>query len=329
MKNLSATLLILSMVLSIARGQDPNINIDEFYPVEPSHSYVGFSVKYMGYAMVRGRFADFQGTIRYDENKIENTSVTFRVQTASIDTDQEWRDNDLKSAQWLDTANFPVMMFTGKSVSVRNDGFDITGELTIKNTTKSVTLRMDPPSGLLKDTRGDHQVIFTGSLTIDRTEFGVEGQRWSKVKEGIVGVDSKVNIELSILGKQLQERNLSGWVRNPERPPGKVYQMIKDQGVKKAMNEFAKMVKESDRINVNALRIVGRLLMRQGKLDDALTVYKQNANSFPLAYEPFRDLGEIYCQRKEYDNAKANFMKALEVNPQNTYSKEVLRYLSQ
>lgn len=330
MKKLSVLLLLLiqtTLVCPTFAQPSKGFSVDQMYPIEQSHSYIGFSVKYMGYAMVRGRFEQFRGTFRFDEKNIENTSVSFQIETASIDTDLEWRDNDLKSAGWLDTANYPTIQFISKRVAKRKNGFDLIGDLTIKATTKEVTLTMNPSSGKLQDTRGDTQVIFTGTLEIDRTEYGVEGKRWSRVKEGITAVDSKVNIELSILGKQLNVQNLSGWVRNEERPPGKYYKLVRDNGAKSAMGEFEKARAEDNRLNVNALRIVGRLLMKQGQLDEALIVYKQNAASFPESHEALGDLGQVYAVMQNFAEARKAYNNALALNPNDMNASEMLRQL--
>ena len=182
-------LIILVAVLlagsSIAQKKLPDKKIRQFYEINRGHSYLEFSVLYMGYAKVKGRFAEFEGMLRYDENDLLNTSISLNIKVASIDTDLDWRDNDLKSDAWFDAEKFPLMSFQSKRIIAKEQGFDVVGDLTIRDVTKEVTIIMNPPSGVLKDTRGDSQVIFTGNLTIDRTDYGIEGERWSKIKENI------------------------------------------------------------------------------------------------------------------------------------------------
>lgn len=199
---------LLLLVMLRADGQK-NLSMGQFYPIDAGHSYLEFSIKYMGYAKVKGRFSEFSGMFRFDENNVINTSVTLIIKTESIDSDLEFRDNDLKSENWFDAKKFPAIIFKSKKVSTTKAGFEVTGDLTIRDVTKEVTLHMDPPSGVLKDVRGDAQVIFTGVTSLNRNDFGVEGKRWSAVKEGITAVDSEVKIEFSILGKQLKAANFS------------------------------------------------------------------------------------------------------------------------
>ena len=109
MKN---TIIIWATLLSLTSvAQDKSFSIDQIYPIETSHSYVGFSVKYMGYAKVKGRFAKFNGSFRYDADNLENTSVSFSIDTESIDTDIEFRDRDLKSDNWFDVEKYPKITF--------------------------------------------------------------------------------------------------------------------------------------------------------------------------------------------------------------------------
>ena len=72
---------------SIAQKMSPDSKIRQFYEVNRGHSYLEFSVLYMGYAKVKGRFAEFEGMLRYDENDLSNTSISLNISTQSIDTD--------------------------------------------------------------------------------------------------------------------------------------------------------------------------------------------------------------------------------------------------
>ena len=229
-----------------AKVQDAKFSIHQFYPIENSHSYIEFSVKYMGFAMVKGRFQKFKGTFMYDENDISKTSVSLWIDVNSIDTDHDRRDNDLKSEGWFDTEKFPNMTFVSKSARSTDSGFEIIGNLTIKSVVKEVVIRMNQASGILKDFRGDSQVIVTGETTINRTDFGVEGKRWSAVKEGITGVEDEIKIEVSILGKQINEGNFKNRVRDETRPSGKLYKAISDNGVQAGLKVFDEMRVDSE-----------------------------------------------------------------------------------
>ena len=310
-----------------ASGEDDKLKMSEIYAIDAMHSYIGFSIKYMGYAKIRGRFTEFKGALRYDEADLSKTSITLGVSIASLDTDLDWRDNDLKSERWLDAEKFPRMKFVSKRVVKRDIGFDVIGDLTIRDITKEITIKMDPPSGLLKDIRGDSQVIFTGTTTIDRNDFGVEGKRWSAIKEGIAGVDSKVNIEISILGKRINAGNFKSWVRNPESPQGKLYKIASEQGVKSAIKEFDNMKESNEKLDENALNIPAYMFLKEDKLDEALALFEHNAKAFPESGNVYDSLGEISVVRGDHEKAKGYYQKALEKDPENAKAMEVLRHL--
>lgn len=277
-------------------AQKPKPEFNQFFPIDKGHSYVEFSIKYMGAAKVRGRFADFSGLIRYDEKAITNTSVSFVVKTESIDTDLDFRDTDLKSDNWFDAVKFPTMLFQSKNVTRTSTGFDVTGDITIKGVTKEITLHMDQPSAIMKDVRADLQVVFTGTTRLDRTTFGVEGKNWSAIKEGMTTVDNEVLIEVSMLGKQFQQSNFSNRVRDEERPAGKIFKIIKDQGVDAGIAEFDK-IRSTSTLDANVLDTVGKMLRLEGKTAEALKIFEANKKAFPENGLVYLSLGEAYLSQ--------------------------------
>ncbi|MEO0553994.1 MAG: YceI family protein [Bacteroidota bacterium] len=323
--NKNIIVLILLIATSQLMGQD-EIDISKFYPIEASHSYVGFSVKYMGYAQVRGRFETFQGTVYYDELDIKKTSISFSIDVGSIDTDLNWRDRDLKSANWFNADTFPKITFISKKVVPNVNGFNVTGDLTIKDVTQEVTLAMDPASGVLNDARGDSQVIFTGKAQVDRTTYHVEGKNWSAVREGITAVDKLANIELSILAKRINEKNYRNWVRNANNPPGKYYKLLNETGLQEALKAFdeAKAAPDS-KLNAGALNTVGYMLLKEGRTLEALQVFKKNAEVFSDDSNTYDSYAEALAAAEKFDESKEQYMKSLTLNPDNQNAKEILR----
>ena len=130
LKNCFTLIAIVGMTFSTwATGEDDKLKMSEIYAIDAMHSYIGFSIKYMGYAKIRGRFAEFKGALRYDEADLSKTSITLGISVASIDTDLDWRDNDLKSERWLDAEKFPRMKFVSKRIVKGDMGFDVIGDL--------------------------------------------------------------------------------------------------------------------------------------------------------------------------------------------------------
>jgi len=318
----------LASIASPANTPADDFKMSQIFPIDTGHSYVGFSIQYMGFAKMRGRFADFSGAIRYVESDITKTSATVIIKTESIDTDHDFRDKDLKSDNWFDAAKFPVIRFQSKRVEKNAEGVEIIGDLTIKDVTKEVRIKLEQSSGHQKDIRDDTQIIFTGSTTIDRKAFGVMGENWSRVKEGMTAVASEVLIELSILGKQINAPNFSNRIRNVETPQGKIYQTITAKGLQEGLKEFDQLkVAGQQQLNSNTLNTVGYMLIKEGKLDDAVKVFTHNSASFPDDPNLLDSLAEAYAVKGDKANAIKYYKIALEKDPLNADAIEVLRHL--
>lgn len=321
-------IILILLITLTSKAQERDFSINDFFPIENSHSYIGFSVKYMGFAMVKGRFEKFHGTFKFDESEISRTSVSLSIAVNSIDSDNDRRDKDLKSENWFNAKKFPNITFVSKKVRPTQSGFEIIGDLTIKAVTKEVVVKMNQASGILRDIRGDVQVIFSGETSIDRTEFGVEGKRWSAIKEGITGVANEVIIEVSVLGKQMNLGNLKNRVQNVTRPPGKIYKVISDNGVEDGLKTFEEMRVDTEiKLNSNAMNIVGKILLKEGKIKEALEVFKKNLETFSEESNLYNSYAEALLISGNLTEAKIYYKKALERNPDNQNASEILRHL--
>lgn len=308
-----------------ARASD--FDISQIYSIDRGHSYVGFSVRYMGFAKVRGRFADFTGTVRFVGGDVTATSVTVRIGVDSLDTDHDLRDRDLKSDQWFDAAEFPSISFHSKRAEPSPAGFDVVGDLTIRDVTREVRIVMDEFSGVMRDIRDDTQLVFVGHTSISRKEFGVMGDRWSKVKAGITGVADDVEIELTVLAKRVNEPNLRNFVRDPERPPGRVYRAISEDGLEQGLATFDELRKADGDIRPGVLRAVGRMLLAEGRVDDAIAVYRRNIEAFPERFDLYNSLGEAYAAKQDWQRAAECYEAVLAGDPGDVTAREVLRHI--
>lgn len=323
-KILIMTLCVWGMQGMLAQNKD--FSIEHVYPIEASHSYVNFVATYMGYAEVRGDFSTFNGTLYYNPEDPSQTSVSLRIDVSSIDSNNDWRDKDLKSDQWFDAESYPYIYFESTSVQKTASGLEVKGNLTIKDTEKSITMNLNPVVGVMQDIRGDDQVIFSGSYTLDRTEYGVAGERWSRVKEGIAGVADDIRIEFSILAKQINKDNFQNWVRNEQRPPGRLYKAYNEGGIDQLTTEYAALEKEID-VNAAALNTVGYMLLKSGKLKDALKVMELNEEKFPDNPNVYDSMAEVYAALGKLKDAKKYYEKVLSLDEENVHAKEVLRNL--
>jgi polyisoprenoid-binding protein YceI len=164
------------------------------WTIDPVHSEVGFSVRHMMVSKVRGKFGKFSGELVTAENPAES-SVTAQIDLSSIDTGAEQRDAHLRSPDFFDTENHPVMTYRSTAIRAKADGYVIDGELSLKGVTKNVPLELEI-NGFGPDPYGGTRAGFTGKAEINRQDFGVN---WNAALEtGGVVVSDKVSIHLEI-----------------------------------------------------------------------------------------------------------------------------------
>jgi len=167
------------------------------WQIDPAHSEIGFEVKHMMFATVRGRFRGVEGTLALGQGaNIAGSRVTAAIETASIDTGHAQRDEHLRSPDFFDVERYPSLTFESQSVRRGNDGtLRVTGDLTIRGVTRTVTLDVSE-SGRGVDPWGNERVGFTATTTIDRRDFGLT---WNQALEaGGILVGNEVRIRLEI-----------------------------------------------------------------------------------------------------------------------------------
>lgn len=164
------------------------------WSADAAHSAVGFRVRHLGITWVNGAFKQWTADLKYDPANPEAASVVAKIQTASIDTDNERRDNDLRSSSYLASDSFPEITFTSKKVERAGDGrLRITGDLTLRGVTKQVVLDAEV-GGVLNTTRG-RRTAFSATTTIKRQDFGIT---MNGLMEGaqVVGDDVRITIDI-------------------------------------------------------------------------------------------------------------------------------------
>ena len=143
------------------------------WQLDPYHTQVEFSAKHLGMMTVRGHFTDVSATGDIHPDDPESSKVQVTIQTASIRTNHEARDNDLRSANFLDTDQFPVATFTSTSVAAAGqDSYALAGDLTIKGTTHPVTLQVQK-YGEFNDPMMGHRIAYSARAQINRKDFGL------------------------------------------------------------------------------------------------------------------------------------------------------------
>jgi polyisoprenoid-binding protein YceI len=164
------------------------------WTIDNLHSEVGFSVRHMMVSKVRGKFTKFSGELVTADNPFDS-SVTAEIDLASIDTGSEQRDGHLRSPDFFDTENHPLMTYRSAGLRADGDHYVLDGELTLKGVTRTVPLKLEV-NGFGPDAYGGTRAGFTATGQINRADFGVT---WNAAIEGGgVVVADKVDLHLEI-----------------------------------------------------------------------------------------------------------------------------------
>lgn len=167
------------------------------WAIDAAHSNVEFSVKHMMISTVKGMFKHVDGAVQWDGRNFETASVNARVDSSSITTFNEMRDNHLKTNDFFNSEQWPDMTFRSNKIEADDDDeFKIYGELTIRDITKPVVLDAEFDGLMEKDAFGKRRAAFTAETSINRKDFGVS---WNgTIETGGVVVGDKVKIMLHI-----------------------------------------------------------------------------------------------------------------------------------
>jgi polyisoprenoid-binding protein YceI len=168
------------------------------WKIDPAHSHVGFAIKHLMIATVRGSFTQVQGTVAVDETDPTTASIEVTIPTASITTGDEKRDAHLRSADFFDAERFPNMTFRSKRIEAASgDSFRIVGDLTIRGVTKEVALDVEL-LGRAKDPWGQEKAGFEATTKFKRSEYGLTWNAALETGGVLVGDDVKVSIEAEL-----------------------------------------------------------------------------------------------------------------------------------
>jgi len=164
--------------------------------IDTAHSGIRFSVRHMVFAKVRGRFADWRGTLELDPGDVTRAKVEVEIDAASIDTGVAERDDHLRSADFLDAAQFPSLRFESTQVEASGGNrYRVHGHLAIRGATREVVLDVEY-AGEAKDPWGNQRAAFVATTSLDRRDFGLT---WNQVLEaGGVLVGERIDIEIDV-----------------------------------------------------------------------------------------------------------------------------------
>ena len=168
---------------------------------DPYHTQVEFSAKHLGMMTVRGHFAEVTASGEIDVEHPEHSKIEASINTLSIRTHNETRDNDLRSSNFLEAEKYPTITFKSTRIEpAGKDRYNLTGDLTIKDTTKPVTLEV-VRYGEFNDPRMGHRIGYAASGQINRKDFGM---KFDAVLDGKFVVSNE--IQINIEGELVEEK---------------------------------------------------------------------------------------------------------------------------
>ncbi|MBX9702827.1 MAG: YceI family protein [Silvanigrellaceae bacterium] len=174
-------------------GDKKNLSL---FTVDPVHSRISFEVTHLAFSTVEGWFRSFSGTFKFNKESLEVSDLNATAEANSIFTDNEKRDNHLKSTDFLDTKNFPNITFKStamKKIDAKN--FKLTGDFTMKNVTKKVTFNVKYKGSQIAFDQ--EKVAFEGTTKISRKEFGLN---FSVLEQAVPLVGDEITIKVVVQG---------------------------------------------------------------------------------------------------------------------------------
>lgn len=170
------------------------------YTIDNSHSEIGFVVRHMVVAKVRGHFSKFDAKVDMKGDDFSTATLDVSIDAGSIDTREEKRDAHLRSADFFDAEKHATITFRSKSAEAKGAGeIEVRGDLTIHGVTKEVVLAVEGPTAPAKDPWGNERIGASASTKIKRTDFGLV---WNVALEAggiLVGEDVKIALDVSLI----------------------------------------------------------------------------------------------------------------------------------
>jgi polyisoprenoid-binding protein YceI len=199
--SMSTTILKCAAPLALALGIALPAGAQHLYNIDSAHSSAQFSVVHLAISKVNGEFRKVSGTVYFDANDPSKDKIDAVVDTTTVSTREDKRDEHLKSDAFFDVAKYPTMTFKSTSASKEGGKLLVNGDLTLHGVTKPVTLEVEGPSAEIKDPFGNLKVGASASTKINRKDFGLT---WNKTLDGggvMVGDEVTINIDVELARK--------------------------------------------------------------------------------------------------------------------------------
>jgi polyisoprenoid-binding protein YceI len=195
---MSVKLKLLAALTTIGISVFPAL-AQQTWTIDPAHSAAQFQVRHLMISTVRGEFEKMSGTVSFDGKDFSSIRAEAVIEAASINTRVQRRDDDLRSANFLDAAAYPTITFRSKRVeNINGRNFNLIGDLTIRGVTKEIALAVEA-SRIIKGMSGEPRIGAHATTQLNRQDFGV---KWNRVLEGggvVVGNEVQITLDLELV----------------------------------------------------------------------------------------------------------------------------------
>src|SRR5690242_8649162 len=304
------------------------------YDADLQHSSIEFTARILRIVKVRGRFHDWSATVIYDPIHPERSSVTAVIAAKTIDTDMGFRDNHLRSPDFLGVDSFPSITYQSDSVIPQPDGVLKTiGRLTMHGITRRVVIPFTVVLAPELDTgSGSARVAFEGSIQLSRADFNIAGTNKFNPSYNPATNLLADSVEVSLEMLTIREGYLRGGYSPGPPPPiaDRVWSAIGTQGVDSGLALYRGLLRrDSTAFNFGArqLDVLGHRLIQLNRPKEAVKLLMANAERFPQAGE-FESLGEAYAFAGDARRALECYQRAAALDPTDAAALEMVRRLA-
>lgn len=314
-----------------AESQTPRELASQRFEIDPMHSTIAFTSTILGAVKVRGRFKAYDGTIIYDARRPERSSVSVVIQAASISTDMDFRDDHLRSPDFVDVKQFPTITFVSDRVTPTKNGAVVSGTFMMHGVSRRIALRakLVLAPRLVGTTPN---AAFSAEWRLSRKDFGIAGgNKFNPDYDPLTNMLSDsvgVLLELSAYRDSFINRILG--VGTPPGVADTINRTLRSSGAEAAVAVYRNLRANRPTafaFDADQLDVLGHQLAEQGRLADALTILRLNADVYPKTPGILESLGATQALANDAAGALMSYRLALQSFPNSTSAREMVRHL--
>lgn len=322
----TALTLLMPSASGAQEGRQPSL--PPLYTADVHHSSLAFTVLHVGITRVRGLFNQWNAALTWDGDDPTRSSVTVVIDPASVDTNSDFRDRDLRSDNFFHADRFPTAVLQSTGIRHTGDGYELVGRLRIKDRVRTVRI----PAASLGDRMSEtsERRGFEGAFTVVREEFGVVNEGNILERTGAIGKEVEIQIQLSAF--RLKPEGRSYRDRDDARSVGAVLEeVLEAEGIEAAVARYRTALEDqgqSVEMGLPELVTLGSRLVLDGRAADAARILGVYVEHRPEDAEGRFWLGEMLAEAGEGDAALEQYHRALDLDPLRADAAERIRYLT-